>query len=163
MGTLHLWDDSPRLVTSDLGGIVVARGKARMPWSVKGVGADARELAKTAAGDRDSTIGDWLSDVIRRVGAAEAAGRRLVPAPRMPDSSGVADSRDSATPLLDDHELVELVSERIDRSETRVLEVLTALEEIVGRLADRLDRLEQRSDKALERETVYPTVSDSRD
>ncbi|NQW10739.1 MAG: hypothetical protein HQ481_12770 [Alphaproteobacteria bacterium] len=123
---------------------MAARGKARMPWSVKGVGGDTRELAKVAASDRNSTMGDWLSDVIRRVGAAEAAGRPLVPASRPSSGVNMSGWQEPATELLDDAALTELISERIERSETRILDVLAVLDEIVGRLADRLDRLEQR-------------------
>ena len=35
-----------------------------MPWSVKGVSDEAREIAKQAAAEHGMTIGDWLSTVI---------------------------------------------------------------------------------------------------
>lgn len=137
-----------------------------MPWSVKGVGPDARELAKAAASERDATMGDWLSDVIRRVGAAEAAGRPLVPAARPVDLSppshpimAPVDHPESGGPL-DDEALVDLVSERVERSEGRILEVLTALEDIVERLANRLDRLEESLDSPPPDDDAYRRVSD---
>jgi len=149
-------------------------GKARMPWSVKGVSAEARELAKTATTREGDTMGEWLSDVIRRVGAAQAAGRpvgaahhrRGVPVAGarggtgggmggVPVRSGTVGTVQAAAPpqpvqpadSVDEEALATLIAERVERSETRLVGLLQSLEDIVGRLADRLDRLEQSVDE----------------
>ena len=142
-------------------------GKARMPWSVKGVSAEARELAKTATTREGDTMGEWLSDVIRRVGAAQAAGRpvgatyhrRGVPAAGarsgvigVPARGGTVPATTAPSPpvqpadSVDEEALASLIAERVERSETRLVGLLQSLEDIVGRLADRLDRLEQSLD-----------------
>ncbi|EDP62868.1 hypothetical protein BAL199_10942 [alpha proteobacterium BAL199] len=146
--------------------LIVARrdGKARMPWSVKGVSSEARELAKTATARESETMGEWLSDIIRRVGAAEAAGRPLslphrrttlalpgrVPArgsrvepylnPQVPEAPAESEP-DPET--VDEAALAALVAERVERTETRLVGLLESLEDIVVRLAGRLDRLER--------------------
>ncbi len=134
-------------------------GKARMPWSVKGVSPEARDLAKTVTSREGETMGDWLSDVIRRVGAAQAAGRPLgpphrrgllVPPGRRPirepaRAEAVAESVAARTPdadSVDETALADLVAERIERTETRLVGLLGSLEDIVTRLTDRLERLE---------------------
>jgi localization factor PodJL len=38
--------------------------KPGLPWSVKGIGAEAREAAKAAARNSGMTVGEWLSSVI---------------------------------------------------------------------------------------------------
>ncbi len=113
--------------------------KAKMPWSVKGVSLDSRELAKSGAAEHDSTMGEWLSHVIRRVGAAEAAGHPLpVPsdAPAAPEEG-----------IVEDAALVAGVHARLERNEARFIDVLDGLEDVVERLSERLDRLERRLDR----------------
>lgn len=139
-------------------------GKARMPWSVKGVSPEARELAKTATARESETMGEWLSDVIRRVGAAEAAGRPLslphrrttaaLPG-RVPDrgtrvepylhpqAPAAPAEREADPDTVDEAALAALVAERVERTETRLVGLLESLEDIVVRLAGRLDRLER--------------------
>jgi localization factor PodJL len=147
-------------------------GKARMPWSVKGVSAEARELAKSATAREGDTMGQWLSDVIRRVGAAQAAGRPVgvahhrrtvpavgAPAVGAPGAGGrpaaggtvpAAAPGPAAAPAdsVDEEVLATLIAERVERSETRLVGLLHSLEDIVGRLADRLDHLERSLDDA---------------
>lgn len=136
------------------------RNKAKLPWSVKGVTHDSRDLAKSAAADHDATMGEWLSHVIRRVGAAEASGRPLAPDPSL-GSDGTTDEtgrglvpagrRDTLAKdgddVIEDAALVAGVHERLERSEGRLLDVLDGLEEVVEKLADRLTRLEHRLDR----------------
>ena len=147
-------------------------GKARMPWSVKGVSPEARDLAKSATAREGDTMGEWLSDVIRRVGAAQAAGRpvsaagnrrglpvptgrRLVavePRVARPGYPTVAPPAEppAAPPAetVDEAALATLIAERVERSEARMVGLMQSLEDIVGRLADRLERLEQSLDDA---------------
>lgn len=146
-------------------------GKARMPWSVKGVSTESRDLAKTATARDGDTMGDWLSDVIRRVGAAQAAGRPLGPPhrrglPALPGRRPGGEPRPGAVAVrpsiappaspaasaesVDEEALAALVAERLERTETRLVGLLGALEDIVVRLADRLDRLEQSLDEPSE-------------
>ena len=135
-------------------------GKARMPWSVKGVSPEARDLAKTVTSREGETMGDWLSDVIRRVGAAQAAGRPLGPPhrrglPALPGRRPTGETaravplppQPAATPVpeadtVDEAALAELVAERIERTEARLVGLLGSIEDIVVRLTDRLERLE---------------------
>lgn len=154
-------------------------GKARMPWSVKGVSPQARDLAKSATSREGDTMGEWLSDVIRRVGAAQAAGRpvsaagsrrglpvqagrRQVPveprvarpgyptvaSPAVPPGNPpvVQPAEDLPAETVDETALAELIAERVERSEARMVGLMQSLEDIVGRLADRLERLEQSLD-----------------
>jgi len=150
-------------------------GKARMPWSVKGVSPEARDLAKTVTTREGDTMGEWLSDVIRRVGAAQAAGRQVsapaqrrglpvltgrrpvggdshhairpgyptVAAPSAPPSAPPADA---TAQTVDEAALAMLIAERVERSEARMVGLMQSLEDIVTRLADRLERLEQSLD-----------------
>ena len=139
-----------------------------MPWSVKGVSAEARELAKTATTREGDTMGEWLSDVIRRVGAAQAAGRPVGAAHHrrgvavtgarvgmggVPARSGTVPAASAPSQAVqpaesvDEEALATLIAERVERSEIRLVGLLQSLEDIVGRLADRLDRLEQSVDE----------------
>ena len=135
-------------------------GKAKLPWSVKGVGPEAREIAKTAVSESGETVGAWLSSVVRRVGAAEASGREVVPAvapsgvPATSDGSEATSQYSSAVApapsvsraeLVDEAELINLVTERVQATEDRLVTILTALEEIVVTLGDRVERLESRA------------------
>jgi len=144
---------------------VVSRrdGKARLPWSVKGVSPDARDFAKAATSRDGETMGEWLSDVIRRVGAAQAAGRPLAPphrrgVPVVPGraatpAAAVTPAMSSSDPepralndadTVDEAAVAALVADRIERTEARLVGLLGTLEDIVLRLSDRLERLERR-------------------
>jgi hypothetical protein len=46
-----------------------------MPWSIKGVSADARAAAREAAKHAGEPLGSWLMRVIRETAAAEARER----------------------------------------------------------------------------------------
>lgn len=152
--------------------MVVARrdGKARMPWSVKGVSPEAREVAKAVTARESETMGEWLSDVIRRVGAAQAAGRPLsaphrrglqtvpgrLPArgqrvePHLAPTEPAVRAESVPDPdTVDEAALATLVAERVERTEARLVGLLESLEDIVVRLAGRLDRLERAIDEPL--------------
>jgi hypothetical protein len=122
-------------------------GKASLPWSVKGVTHTARDLAKTQAQDTDATMGQWLSGVVRRVGAAEASGKALVPMAALNKPDG-AESKPMGAAAeaepIDERELVEMVSERILATEERLVGLLGNLEDIILSLGERLERLETR-------------------
>jgi len=76
--------------------------KPGIPWSVKGIGDDAREAAKQAARRSGLTLGAWLNSVIlEQVEAApEPLGGRpqYGQAPRLPPAA----SRDDFSSKLDD-------------------------------------------------------------
>ena len=129
---------------------MATRSKAKLPWSVKGVTPESRDLAKSAAADHEATMGEWLSHVIRRVGAAEASGRPLAPADSLRDpaqqhgESGGALVPGGRDEVVDDAALIAGVHQRLERSEARLLDVLDGLEDVVEKLADRIGRLERR-------------------
>ena len=122
-------------------------GKAALPWSVKGVTHTARDLAKDQAGEAGATMGQWLSGVVRRIGAAEASGKALVTTATPPTSTDVVQG-ESGGPVtaepIDESELVAMVSERILATEERLVGLLGNLEDIIVSLGDRLERLEAR-------------------
>lgn len=127
---------------------VATRSKAKLPWSVKGVTPESRDLAKSAAADHEATMGEWLSHVIRRVGAAEASGRPLTPAETLLDDGGTGRSLvpGGDSEVVEDAALIAGVHQRLEHSEARLLDVLDGLEEVVEKLADRIGRLERRAD-----------------
>jgi len=47
-----------------------------VPWSIKGISADGRALARDAAKRAGMPLGTWLARVIREVAATEARERR---------------------------------------------------------------------------------------
>ncbi|SDG11943.1 localization factor PodJL [Thalassobaculum litoreum DSM 18839] len=130
---------------------VATRSKAKLPWSVKGVTPESRDLAKSAAADHEATMGEWLSHVIRRVGAAEASGRPLTPAESLQDIGDDGDGTGrslvsgGAQGVVEDAALIAGVHQRLERSEARLLDVLDGLEDVVEKLADRIGRLERRT------------------
>ncbi len=130
---------------------VATRSKAKLPWSVKGVTPESRDLAKSAAADHEATMGEWLSHVIRRVGAAEASGRPLTPAESLQDIGDDGDGTGrslvsgGAQDVVEDAALIAGVHQRLERSEARLLDVLDGLEDVVEKLADRIGRLERRT------------------
>ncbi|MDF1792009.1 MAG: hypothetical protein P1U88_08875 [Thalassobaculaceae bacterium] len=132
---------------------MASRSKAKLPWSVKGVTAESRDLAKSAAADHEATMGEWLSHVIRRVGAAEASGRPLQPADTLrSDGAGSAlVASGGEDEVVEDAALIAGVHQRLERSETRLLDVLDGLEDVVEKLADRIGRLERRGNHSGER------------
>jgi hypothetical protein len=48
-----------------------------LPWSIKGVGAEARAAAKEAARRAGLPLGAWLARAIREVAREEAAERSM--------------------------------------------------------------------------------------
>ena len=147
-------------------------GKASLPWSVKGVTHTARDIAKDQAGEAGATMGHWLSGVVRRVGAAEASGKALVPTstpPVSPTASKDVTRSESDRPVaaepIDESELVAMVSERILATEERLVGLLGNLEDIIVSLGDRLERLESRveTESAPPRELGHDPIVDGTD
>jgi localization factor PodJL len=48
---------------------------SNLPWSIKGISAEAREAAREAAKRAGLPLGAWLARTIREVAAAEARER----------------------------------------------------------------------------------------
>jgi hypothetical protein len=147
-------------------------GKASLPWSVKGVTHTARDIAKDQAGEAGATMGHWLSGVVRRIGAAEASGKALVPTstpPVSPTASKDVTRSESDRPVaaepIDESELVAMVSERILATEERLVGLLGNLEDIIVSLGDRLERLESRveTESAPPRELGHDPIADGTD
>ena len=152
-----------------------------MPWSVKGVSDEAREIAKKAAAEHGMTIGDWLSTVIRVRTSPDA------PADDAADDAsddgatagqdGIAFDDDDLLWLDDDDEdaapsaaaeepgasqhaatdtssgadaaafeeaVKAAVTRSVAASEARVLQIVETLNDVVTRMADRLEVLEDR-------------------
>lgn len=133
--------------------------KASMPWSVKGVTHEAREVAKEQSTSEGGTMGAWLTGVVRRVGAAEASGKSLVAkgavkntaaAPSTDLATTQADAAPVQSEVVDEAELIDMVSERIQATEERLTHLLGNIEHIILRLSDRLERLEDRVQDGVE-------------
>lgn len=67
--------------------------KPGIPWSVKGIGADAREAAKDAARRRGMTLGAWLNTVIMEQSEAPAPSPDRNLRSRSPGSAGDVPAR----------------------------------------------------------------------
>jgi hypothetical protein len=122
------------------------------PWSVKGISAEARKVAKTEAGRSGKAIGEWLTQVIRRTNDVENAERT---------GGGIVANDTALTPV--DHgsggasaaldgghsaEQVERLARRVAQSEQRVVELIGPLVDAVDRIALRLEKLEARPELA---------------
>ncbi len=140
-----------------------------MPWSVKGVSDEAREIAKKAAAEHGMTIGDWLSTVIRVRTSPEDSPEESADGA---DSTMALDDDDLLWVDVDDDEASEedatgrkeaaasgaegsdaaafedavrdAVSRSVAASEARVLQIVGTLNDVVSRMADRLEVLEDR-------------------
>ncbi|WP_420402910.1 hypothetical protein [Nisaea sp.] len=110
--------------------------KSVLPWSLKGVSPEAREIAKKAAAQQGMTIGEWVSRAIRDVGPEPGASAPSAPI-RQDDGGPVV-------PTLEDEEALRAaVRERIYAAEEQVAHVVGPLQDIIERMAHRLTRLEE--------------------
>ena len=94
--------------------------KADLPWSIKGVTADARARAKAAAKRDGLTMGAWLSQAI--------------------------EGSDGAPPAADVEALVTPadIEARLDALEARMVAFAGPLHEVIAQLSVRLAQLEDR-------------------
>jgi localization factor PodJL len=114
--------------------------KSVLPWSLKGVSPEAREIAKKAAAQQGITIGEWVSRAIRDVGPEPGAASEPRPAGRVSGGPVVASPEDEEA-------LRAAVRERIYAAEEQVAHVVGPLQDIIERMARRLTRLEEATAK----------------
>jgi localization factor PodJL len=95
--------------------------KSDMPWSIKGVSAEARTLAKAAAAREGLTMGEWVSRAIQRRG-------------------GQSDiSTSSAAGGVDPH-----LQQKIQALETRMVTLAEPLDMVIKQIEQRISALEVR-------------------
>jgi hypothetical protein len=115
-----------------------------MPWSIKGVSAEARGLAKSEAERSGQSIGPWLNQLIRAASEAE----RAVPAGSMLASTDPAALPGPGTPAsqpgIDWRQEIERLTQRIGTLEARAAALVGPLDQAVERIARRLDAIETR-------------------
>lgn len=112
--------------------------KSDMPWSIKGVSAEARTLAKAAAAREGLTMGEWVSRAIHRRGGqsdiststvtADPAPLGAAPLPEPPAAGGV-----------DPH-----VQQKIQALETRMVTLAEPLDMVIKQIEQRISALEVR-------------------
>lgn len=118
--------------------------KPVLPWSLKGVSPEAREIAKKAAAQQGMTIGEWVSRAIRDVGPDQEPATVPESAPALgegPLSGGAETDGDTVR---------DAVRTRIYESEERVAHMVGPLQEIIERLSRRLTRIEERDERVVE-------------
>src|SRR5437870_2419773 len=97
-----------------------------MPWSIKGVSAEARNLAKTAAGAGGEPIGPWLNQVIRAASAAERQAKSAQALARIEPAHPAA--LPAAPPAIDWRGEIEQLTERIAKLEQRAAALVGPLD-----------------------------------
>lgn len=139
---------------------------ASAPWSVKGIDAKAREVAKDLARRSGMTLGEWLNQMIlegQDVGAMIREERNRTE----PASTG---SR-FAEPRKDEGDVLELgrvaraleaLGERIETSESRSGGAVRSVSAAVESLIERLDRRDGGRARPVAHETIRETDRPSR-
>ena len=105
---------------------------AHMPWSIKGVSAEARKIAKAAAMAAGEPMGIWLSRLIDAASAAklgQAGQVALRPEPPVP----------APAELRVD---IEALTQRLATIERRIRESLQPLDQALAQIGRRLEVLE---------------------
>jgi localization factor PodJL len=129
--------------------------KPGIPWSIKGVEPELREVAKTAARRSGMTLGEWLNSAINEQADAPASDA-AAPAPRLPRSSLISTHpiERAATKLEDIAEQLSRLASR--ESDTSYRQPSQSVEDAVA-IAKVLSRVE-----SSERQTVeaFSAVND---
>ncbi|MBM3535143.1 MAG: hypothetical protein FJX60_19140 [Alphaproteobacteria bacterium] len=103
-----------------------------MPWSIKGVSAEARKIAKSAAMVAGEPMGVWLSRVINAASAA-----------RLGQATQVAVRQEAPVPAPAELRVdIEALTQRLARAERRMLESLQPLDQALAQIGRRLEALE---------------------
>jgi hypothetical protein len=114
-----------------------AKDKSALPWSIKGISKEARDMARQAAAEQGVTMGEWVSTAIRALQAH--AEQPAVPAPVTP-----AESAQPAPPEMSLQVVQDRIAARVEESEQRLVSVLGPLNEVVQAMVKRLDDLERK-------------------
>lgn len=118
--------------------------KPVLPWSLKGVSPEAREIAKKAAAQHGMTIGEWVSRAIRDVGPDQE------PATAPGNVTALDEAPLTGGAETDGDVVRDAVRKRIYESEERVAHMVGPLQEIIERLSRRLTRIEERDQRVVE-------------
>lgn len=103
-----------------------------MPWSIKGVSAEARKIAKSAAMASGEPMGVWLS---RLIDAASAA--------KLGQASQVAVRPEAPVPAPAELRVdIEALTQRLANIERRMLASLQPLDQALAQIGRRLEALE---------------------
>jgi hypothetical protein len=103
-----------------------------MPWSIKGVSADARKIAKAAAMSAGEPMGVWLS---RLIDAASTA--------KLGQASQVALRPEAPVPAPAELRVdIEALTQRLANVERRIRESLQPLDQALSQIGRRLEALE---------------------
>ena len=114
--------------------------KPVLPWSLKGVSPEAREIAKKAAAQQGITIESGSAGQF----GMSALFRTLDGQPE--DVSALAEESLSRAAGMTAEEVREAIRARIYESEERVTHMVAPLQDIVEQLSRRLTRIEERVD-----------------
>jgi hypothetical protein len=103
-----------------------------MPWSIKGVSADARKIAKAAAMASGEAMGVWLSRLIEAASAVKLGQANQVALRPDPPVPAPAELR------VD----IEALSQRLATAERRIREQMEPLDRALAQIGRRLEALE---------------------
>ncbi|GAB4197554.1 MAG: hypothetical protein OHK0024_36640 [Thalassobaculales bacterium] len=130
-----------------------------IPWSIKGISAEAREAAREAAQGAGLTMGAWLAEAIHAVADAEAREGAA------PEVAGGEPAPAAATPPAPQpapqsaNEAVEAAVARVFAIEQRMVGLVSPLSSAIEQIRRRLEALEDRLDEALPPETPQEPLS----
>ena len=103
-----------------------------MPWSIKGVSAEARKIAKSAAMSAGEPMGVWLSRLIDAASAQRLGQANQVVIRPEPPVPAPAELR------VD----IEALAQRLTLVERRMIEALQPLDQALSQIGRRLEVLE---------------------
>ncbi|MBM3571123.1 MAG: hypothetical protein FJX52_01995 [Alphaproteobacteria bacterium] len=130
--------------------------KSNLPWSIKGISSEARQIAKERATEAGQPMGSWLSDVIRTISQLERAEAENPgqPAPVQPKSPTAQTERpmeleserpyDTAgykTSGKDDD--IAILAQRVAKAERWTAKSVGPLRQAIDAINRRLDVLER--------------------
>lgn len=149
--------------------------KPGIPWSVKGIGPEAREAAKIAARRSGLTLGEWLNTMILEQGTAENVlehGISAHPDKAVQDQLNTLseqirrltsrDAEETGEPYEDLQEgslRLEDIFERLDTNERYTVEALTAFNSKLEALAETVDSAQSTApSQSSDTESDYKTL-----
>lgn len=103
-----------------------------MPWSIKGISAEARKIAKTAAMASGEPMGVWLSRLIDAASAQRLGQATQVTVRPEPPVPAPAELR------VD----IEALTQRLAAAERKMLEAIQPLDQALSHIGRRLEVLE---------------------